>query len=100
MLYLANAFSLQMVSLPAAIKAEEISPEEVSEHALSCIGHVDTASVVSSILGRNVPANRVNIHLTQGDILYVAQLTGGRLPEGATTLPEGFSLKFVKVTIA
>jgi putative Ca2+/H+ antiporter (TMEM165/GDT1 family) len=32
-------------------------------------------------------------------IATVAQLQGGRLPEGVTTLPEGFSFKYLKVTI-
>ena len=34
-----------------------------------------------------------------GDTLYVAQLMGGRLPEGTTKLPEGFWFKFFKVTV-
>ena len=38
-------------------------------------------------------------NLKKGDTLYVAQLTGGRLPEGATELPEGFSFKFLKVEL-
>ena len=35
----------------------------------------------------------------KGDIAFVAQLQGGRLPEGSTTLPEGFSFKFLKVIV-
>lgn len=36
---------------------------------------------------------------SEGDVAYVAQLQGGRLPEGSTTLPKGFSFKFIKATI-
>jgi len=98
--YLGNAFSLQMLkAFPTQVSVEEIEPTEVPADAESVIGHTDTAAVVSSILGREIPANRVSISLDAGDELYVAQLTGGRLPEGSTTLPEGFSLKFLKVTV-
>lgn len=50
-----------------------------------------------TVLG--VAYNRVNLKLKPGDVLYVAQLVGGRLPEGTTTLPEGYSFKFLKVTV-
>ena len=98
--YLGNAFSLQMLTaFPADISVTEVAPTEVPADAVSVIGHPDTAAVVADILGRDVPANRVSISLKAGDVLYVAQLMGGRLPEGATTLPEGFSLKFLKVVV-
>ena len=99
-IYLGNAFSLQMLpELPAEVSVVEVDPAEVPANAVSVIGHADTAAVVSSILGREVPANRVSISLEPGDILYVPQLMGGRLPEGATTLPEGFTLKFLRVEV-
>ena len=63
------------------------------EDVVSAVGHPDTAAVLG------VPCNRMNVRLEKGDTLYVAQLTGGRLPEGCTTLPEGFSFTFVKVTL-
>ena len=98
--FLGNAFSLQMLGeFPAKVKVEEIEPAEVPADATSCIGHADTAAVVSGILGRPIPANRVAISLAPGDTLYVAQVVGGRLPEGATHLPEGFELKFLKVEV-
>lgn len=105
--YLANAFSLQMVNnFPCDIHVEEIdgikadyiclqanTPEDHPDHIVSAVGHADTANVL------NVPCNRINVSLNKGDILFVAQLQGGRLPEGSTTLPEGFSFKFLQVTI-
>lgn len=63
----------------------------------SCIDHADTAAAVSDILGRKVEMNRANVHLNPGDVLYIAQVVGGRLPEGATTLPNGFAMKFLRV---
>ena len=38
--------------------------------------------------------------MKKGDVAYIAQLQGGRLPEGSTTLPDGFKFKYIKVIIA
>lgn len=96
-MYIANAFSLQMVSsFPVNITVEEISNEEFEKfkpNLKSAIGHADTAAVLG------FEPNRVNVALNKGDSIIVAQLQGGRLPEGSTTLPEGFSFKFLKVTV-
>lgn len=89
--YLLNAFSLQMVCLPCAVRFEEV--EELPQGLESAVGHQDTAAVLG------VKMNRVSVKLEKGDVAYVAQLTGGRLPEGSTTLPEGFSFKFIKVMV-
>lgn len=67
--------------------------DSLPEGLESAIGHQDTANVLG------VPMNRVNVKLYPGDTAYVAQLIGGRLPEGTTTLPEGFRFKFIKVTV-
>jgi len=92
MAFLMNAFSLQMVTeFPCTVSIEEVN--SLPEGLESAIGHQDTANVLG------VPMNRVNVSLSKGDVAYVAQLQGGRLPEGSTTLPEGFSLKFFKVTV-
>lgn len=100
MKYLANAFSLQMLPADGAlILAAPAVSSEVPQDAMSVIGHPDTANVVSGILGFEVKCNRISVHLEKGDILYVAQYTGPRLPEGATTLPEGAKLSFWKVAI-
>ena len=90
--YLLNAFSLQMLTeFPVNVSIEEVN--QLPEGLTSAIGHQDTANVL------NVPMNRINVSLSKGDVAYVAQLQGGRLPEGSTSLPEGFSFKFFKVTI-
>ena len=97
--YIGNAFSLQMVADNAIIAKVEVSPEEIPTEAVSIIGHADTAAVVGSILGRNVPCNRASVMLSDEDVLYVAQVVGGRLPEGATTIPDGMELKFYRITV-
>lgn len=90
--YLLNAFSLQMVDIPCNVRFTEV--DSLPDGLTSAIGHADTANVLG------VTVNRVNVHLDAGDVAYVAQLQGGRLPEGATTLPDGFKFKFVKVEVA
>lgn len=98
--YLANAFSGQMINGDALIRKVRVTPEEVAAAEwVSCVGHPDTAAVVGDILGKEVPCQRISISLTKGDVLYVAQVMGGRLPEGATKLPEGFQLVFDKYEI-
>ena len=90
-IYLLNAFSLQMVSVPCTVNFSEV--ESLPEGLTSAIGHQDTANVLG------VPMNRMNVSLQRGDVAYVAQLQGGRLPEGATILPEGFTFKYIKVEV-
>jgi hypothetical protein len=105
MLYFGNAFSLQMVDGDCNISIRNIGIEDVFDFLKnnpgfkSCVGHADTASVLSNMLGTEIPSNRINITLHEGDNLIVAQVMGGRLPEGATTLPENCTIKFMMVTI-
>lgn len=103
--YLGNAFSLQMlplegeslVSIKTLTKKE--FEKELSDGFISAIGHADTAQVLTDELGLEIETNRISISLEKGDVLLVAQLIGGRLPEGATTLPEGFTFKYLKVDL-
>lgn len=89
--FLLNAFSLQMLQGDATVKFTEVS--SLPEGLISAIGHQDFADVLG------VEMNRASVYLYKGDVAYVAQLQGGRLPEGSTTLPEGFEFKFIKVEV-
>jgi len=118
--FLLNAFSLQMLEGDATVRFSEVSKDTVfntghweerpfndeggiptvygtekfwESDLVSAVGHQDTANVLG------VEMRRVNVTLRKGDTAFVAQLQGGRLPEGSTTLPEGFSLKFFKVEV-
>ncbi len=97
--YLVNAFSIQMLEKGGLVRFEEIDATDIPSDVVSVIGHADTAAVLSDLLGFEVTLNRAFVTLDEETELYVAQLVGGRLPEGATTLPEGFSFKFYRVTI-
>jgi len=106
-----NSFSLNMVAEedfkkgPVFIRAEEVSLEEVrklleaEKEVMSGIGHPDTARLVSDMLGMDIPSNRITLKVKEGDEILVAQYTGPRLPEGATKLPEGATIKFFKVSV-
>ena len=91
--YLANAFSLNMLAQSeAVIEVREVSEEEVREllantEFISAVGHQSTAELLSRRLGINVEFNRIEIKLEPGDTLIVAQLTQ-RLPEGAVLSEE------------
>ena len=97
-----NAFSLNMlVSLTANVKTEELSVPQVKE-ALSGdfesgMGH--STELVSEILGMDIPVNRSSNKIQDGEAVLVAQYVGPRLAEGAIQLPEGATLKFIKVTV-
>ena len=95
-LVIGNAMSLNMITENCNLNIRKMTLDEIIElvnaapTVTSIIGHVDTAAVVSGILGIPVQANRVSWSWTDNeDTLIVAQLTGPRLPEGATELPEG-----------
>ena len=93
--FLANAFSLQMCKeFPANISVETLENTPNLSECISVIGHQDLANILG------VPMNRQSIQLEKNDVLIVAQVMGGRLPEGSTTLPEGVKIQFVEVTVA
>ena len=93
MRYVSNAFSLGMVprELLDQVRLTPIDHPNL-DGVQSCVGHADTAAVLG------VEMRRISVTLQEGDVLYVAQLNGGRLPEGSTVLPENFSFSWVKVT--
>lgn len=107
--YIVNAFSLGMVD-PAIRKENfsirfsplDLSTAEAREQFASfksCVGHVDTAAIFSSILGFPVEHNRSPAVLVEGNELLLGAYTGPRLPEGSTTLPEGAVIEWFSVRI-
>lgn len=107
MKYLSNSFSVQMIKMnpdnEEIVKFKEVSLEEIKNALkgdfISAVGHMDTANILTELFEIPVNQNRISIILNKGDILYVAQLVGGRLPEGSTHLPDGFKFKFIEVTL-
>lgn len=98
---LTNAFSLQMLTnIPATITVEEVVPsKEMLESCDNSLGHKDICDLLNGMFGTSLAPNRKSDKLSDGDTVLVAQYIGSRLPEGAITLPEGATLKFLKVTV-
>lgn len=101
---LLNAFSFNMLAgFPATVEVKELSLEEarrlVQAGFESAVGHPDTAAVFSDQLGVQVAANRVSVTLSEGEEALVGQYRGPRLPEGATTLPPGATIKWLRVRV-
>lgn len=108
MLYLTNAFSLNMLDIEdtTSIKIIPISTEDTkallqadADILISAVGHEDTARILTNILGIEVKPNRINVKLSRYDYTIVAQYTGPRLPEGTTELPDGAIIKFYIISI-
>ena len=103
MIYISNAFSLQMLNTAKKCKVtvtpvdadviDTVSGMIAEGKAVSAIGHEDTARLLG------LPFNRTSVRLTPSDVLYVVQVIGGRLPEGCTTLPEGVEFRYLRVEI-
>ena len=108
MIYIANAFSVQMLdrdSCPDLGRPVEFVPCSASfarEHLdeegpwVGAIGHADTAAIAAGQLGLQPEQvfGRVSVSFKDGDTLLLAQYRGPRLPEGSTTLPEGAKIEW------
>lgn len=107
MIKIANAFSINMINqFPCNVHFQEINKESAVElirsnnsEIDSYIGHEDTAKVLSNELNISIPVKRQSLLLAKNEPLLVAQLIGGRLPEGSIKLPENFKFKYFLVEI-
>lgn len=112
-IFVGNAFAIPMLEkqvntlrftpLSGNRKAADTLEEFVNNgwQAVSCVGHADTASLLSEMLGTEVPMNRIAVRLEhRQDVLLVGQLdlNGKRLPEGCKELPEGVAIQWWLVT--
>jgi len=83
---LCNAFSVNMLSGDALVRFERVTEKQFqfqlgSGTFTNAIGHAATAALLTSRLDLQVEANRVEVSIEPGTLLYVAQVKG-RLPEG------------------
>lgn len=104
MRYLGNGFSLSMLPKGANPGISEVTPDYIGVilrryDVRSIVGHENTAAILSDIFEFYIPFNRETISLEEGDVFYVAQYSGPRLPEGATALPEGASFRYFEIRI-
>ncbi len=66
----------------------------LKESYISCVGHEDTANILSTLLETPIPFSRREIFLAPNDELLVAQYIGPRLPGSKFA-----RIKFQKVSI-
>jgi dihydroxyacid dehydratase/phosphogluconate dehydratase len=100
--FLTNAFSLGMIEpeINSAVLTKldlEEARDALANGFVSAVGHADTATLLSELLGMTVPVNRINVTLKSGtkeDTVLVAQYQGPRLPEGIKELPFGAGFIF------
>jgi hypothetical protein len=102
-MFILNAFSANMLQdMPTTVTFEEVSVEWVKQYAMvvkSAVGHADTASVFSTVLGFEVPMNRTSVVLNKSDEAILGQYSGPRLPEGSTTLPDNAKIRWLHVRV-
>ncbi len=99
-----NAFSANMLAeFPCSVRFAEISPAtarcDLAGEVQSAVGHADTAAVFSAVLGLDVPCRRETVTLRTRQRAILGQYSGPRLPEGATTLPEGAEIRWILVEV-
>lgn len=115
MIYIGNAFSMNMLSKwrvkdaatetdikvqPIADPVEWLSAHEIAHGvAQSVVWHEETVDLFSRILQRKVVFNRTTLELTSDDFLLVGQYTGPRLEEGATELPQGAEINWIVISV-
>lgn len=86
--YVTNSFSINMLNrenqhvhfIPVTLETAIAHLD--NENVVLAIGHADTAWIVSSMLGVDLPANRINVELNDDDMALIAQYSGPRLPRG------------------
>lgn len=122
MLYFVNAVSLNMLpeDFSGSMDVTPLSKSDamvdlynsiVGGYVVPAIGHRDTAAVAVNDLCVHeygpdwvekclqVADTRPTVRAQAGDILLVVQYRGPRLPEGATSLPEGARITYAQVKI-
>lgn len=105
---LINALSGSMFSLPATVTLTELSLESAARLAQkahefgslqSFVGHADTAALFERELGVPVEVRRERCLLLCDDLALLGQYSGPRLPEGATELPEGATIRWIAARV-
>jgi len=106
MLYITNAFSLNMLPTHKATSLfiNPISKDDAAKIATSmpfiaAVGHPDIATIIANDLGIHIKPDRATIHLTDNDKLLIAQYIGPRLDPGTTTLPDNAKIQYFIITL-
>lgn len=106
MLYLTNAFSLDMLEINE-IKSIDIIPYSIDylktyltkRNFISAIEHQSTAEILSNLLNLHIPMNRISVKMTENDAIIVFQYSDPGLEEGMITLPKNAGFKVYKILL-
>jgi len=105
-IYLLNAFSFNLIDWAetnrAKIQVQKLTLEQTKEilekeNVVSYVGHKETASILTGLLGREIPCQRATVTLQHWNQAIIAQYIGPRLPEGTTQLPPGAEIIFLLI---
>jgi len=104
---LLNAFSINMMPVgQRQVSFADLTLAEAQTRLAggfeSAVGHADTAAVFEAVLGVPVACNRASVSIPSQGAAWTAivgQYSGPRLPEGASTLPEGAVIRWVAVYV-
>ena len=100
--WLVSARNVSASTHRQALSALLLAAEESDEPDVvaSAVGHADTAAVFGAALGVPVACRRISVTLRAGERAILGQYNGPRLPEGATALPDGASIRWLLVEVA
>jgi hypothetical protein len=95
MIFVSNAFSRRMLGYsaqPCVVTFSAVSLEQAQallrhpDGYVHGIGHQQAAEDYSTLLGVDLPCQRIDIALGSGDVLLFGEPVGGRLAEGAVAI--------------
>jgi hypothetical protein len=105
---LSNVFSLNMFAdLQTTGSVITITPLTFYQAArkldagfISAVENTNIARIFTNLLKLHVHPSRATVFLGEGASLIVGQYIGPRLPEGATSLPEGADIRWLLVEVS
>lgn len=102
--YVCNVFTIAMAPDGGRLEYRQVTVDEArslltERDCYQAVGHEQTVGLANAQLGSDLlQFNRVSVRLESGDDLVLCQYVGPRLPEGATTLPEGAEIRWYHAT--
>jgi hypothetical protein len=102
--YVCNVFTIAMAPDGGRLEYRQVTVDEarslLQETEINqAVGHEQTVTMANAQIGADLlQFNRVSVRLEDGDDLVLCQYVGPRLPEGATTLPEGAEIRWYHAT--
>ena len=82
-----------------AERAEGASAAHAVLQSVSAVPTASMAAILTDQLGLAVAHNRQSLRVGVDDVLFVAALNTGRLPDGATSLPPGSHIQWLSVSL-